>query len=130
MRAMLVASCLALLIAGCSTGEPSLADYASQAEQLLTAMNSKIDTLDAQIEEQGLTLANSREFWETKVEARTEFIAGLGALDPPDEAAEMHAAALSIVGRLKTADQAVAELIGSMETVFMAGTSAVWTWAG
>ena len=80
MRAMLVASCLALLIAGCSTGEPSLADYASQAEGLLTGMNRKIDTLEAQIQDQGETLANSREFWETKVEARTEFIEGLDSM--------------------------------------------------
>jgi hypothetical protein len=116
MSLVLLASCLALSFAGCGTGESSMSDYADQVEQLVTTMNTKIDTSEAQSEAQGFTLEATRQFWETKVEARSEFIAGLGEIDPPDDAEEMHTAALSIVGRLKAADEAVTDLLRSMTT--------------
>ena len=116
MRRLLLPICLAVLVAGCGNGELNLADYAGQAEQLLTAMNRRIDTLEAQFQTEGFTLDNTREFWETKVVARREFIAGMESIEPPEEAAEMHAAAIGIVSRLMTADEAVAQLVRSMET--------------
>ncbi len=116
MRSMSLAIALVLLVAGCGDGELSMADYATQVESLLTSMNGRIDALDVEERSQTSTLESARNFWETKVVARQEFIDGLESIEPPEEAAEMHGAALGLVTRLKDADEAVAELVGMMET--------------
>lgn len=115
MRSLLLVIGLTVLVAGCGSGEPSMADYGAQLEDLVTAMNRKIDTLDTEIRAQAPSLEITREFWDTKVVARREFIAGMEAIEPPEEAAEMHAAAIGIVDRLATADEAVAQLVRTME---------------
>ena len=116
MRGWLLALCVAVLVAGCGSDEVSLADYGAQLEDLVGSMNRRIDTLDAKERSEPSTLQSSRDFWETKVAARREFIAGMEAIEPPEDAAEMHTAAIGIVDRLATADEAVANLIGTMET--------------
>ena len=116
MRVQLVAVCIAVLVAGCGSGELSLADYGAQLEDLVGSMNREIDTLDVEMRAQVATLDDTRVFWETKVAARREFIAGMEALEPPKDAAEMHAAAIGIVDRLAAADEAVAQLVRTMKT--------------
>jgi hypothetical protein len=111
-----VAVCLALLVAGCGDGELTINEYATQVEGLITTMNRKIDTLDAEAVSQARTLEDARDFWEAKVAARRELIAGLEGVEPPQEAAEMHASAIGIISRLTAADEAVAERVEAMET--------------
>lgn len=115
MRSLVLAITLVLLVAGCGDGELSMTDYATQVESLLIAMNGRIDALDVEAGSQSSTLESTRIFWETKVVARREFIEGLESIEPPEEAEEMHGAALGIVSRLTDADEAVAELVGTME---------------
>ncbi len=116
MCGLVPAICLTLVLAGCGDGELTMNDYATQIEGLITTMNQEVDALDAEAISQTLTLEGVREFWEAKVKARQEFIDGLEAIEPPQDAAEMHASAIGIVSRLGAADKAVAELAGTMET--------------
>lgn len=116
MRGLLLAVCLVFLAAGCGSGELSMADYGAQLEDLVSAMNREIDTLDAELRVQGSTLESAREFWETKVVARRAFISEMQDLEPPADAAEMHAAAIGIIEGLAAADEGVAQLVASMET--------------
>jgi hypothetical protein len=116
IRGLLLAVCLAVLVAGCGGGELSMADYGDEIEDLLATMNGKIDALDVEERSGPSTLESTQTFWETKVVARREFIAGMESIEPPDEAADMHAAAIGIVDRLAAADEAVAQLVGTMET--------------
>ena len=115
-RGLVPAICVTLLVAGCGDGELTMNEYATQIEGLIATMNRKIDTLDAEIATHESTLEDATNFWEAKVAARRELIDGLEAIEPPQEAAEMHASAIGIVSRLTAADNAVAELAGTMET--------------
>lgn len=116
MRRFVLAICLTLLVAGCGDGELTMSEYATQIESLITTMNAKIDTLDAEITSQESTLEDAQDFWEAKLVARRELIAGFESIEPPQDAAEMHASAIAIVARLTDTDEAVAELVGTMET--------------
>jgi hypothetical protein len=116
VRRLVLVMVLALLVGTCGRSEISLSDYAAEAESLLTALNVKIDALDADAQSQSPTVQGAREFWDSKVEARRELIAGLEALEPPQDAAEMHATAVRIISRLASADEGVAQLIGTMES--------------
>lgn len=117
MRTLLLALCLVLLVVGCGNGELSMADYATQVEDLVAEMNRKIDKLDAEVRvREATTLEGYLNFWETKVLARRELVEGLQAIEPPEEAAEMHASAIGIVDRLAITDNAMAELVASMQT--------------
>ena len=115
-RSLVPAICVALLLAGCGDGELTMNEYATQIEGLIATMNRKVDALDAEAISQTMTMDDARDFWEAKVAARRELVDGLEAIEPPEEAAEMHASAIGIVGRLGAADNAVAELAGTMES--------------
>jgi len=116
MRTFVLTVCTTLVIASCGNGEITMNDYAAQVEELLTAMNSTVDALDADNAAQTPTVDDARAFWESKVAARRDFIDGLDSIEPPDEAVEMHAAATGIITRLAAADEAVADLVAAMET--------------
>lgn len=115
-RSLVPAICVALLLAGCGDGELTMNEYATQIEGLLATMNRKVDALDAEAISQTMTMDDARDFWEAKVAARRELVDGLEAIEPPQEAAEMHASAIGIVSRLSATDNAVAELAGTMES--------------
>lgn len=115
MRSFVLATCLVLVVAGCSNSELSMNDYAIEIERLIATMNEEIDALDAEALSQSLGVQRARDFWDSKVEARRELISGFEALEPPQDAAEMHASALRIMSRFAALDNDVAQLIGTME---------------
>lgn len=116
MRRFVIVICLALLVVGCGDSEPTMSEYATEVERLLLTMNGEIDALDAEIAGQTSTLEDVREFWGAKLAARREFVEGLESVEPPEEAVEMHKSALGIIKRLTAVDEAVAELVGTMES--------------
>lgn len=116
MRGLLLATCLAVLTTACGNSELSMSEYATEIEHLIATMNLEIDTLDAEALSQTLTVEGARDFWDSKVEARRELISGFEALEPPQDAAEMHASAVRVISRLAAADENVAQLVGSMDT--------------
>ena len=116
MRVLLV-----LLIAlGCTipacSGDSPVGEYADEVEGLVTAMNARIDFLDAQTEgsdDPGLIKWYATE----RVAARYAFLDGFAALVPPEEVTELHQAALVIMGRLAAAEAALGERIQGTESV-------------
>lgn len=110
------AICLALLAPGCGGGELTLGEYAEQLEVLVTTMNRKISVLDSDLESEPLTVEGTQSYFEEKVAARDELVAGFRAIEPPEEAAEMHAAALDIVAKLTNAERALAQQAEEIET--------------
>lgn len=111
-----IAAMSVLIIASCGGGELTMDEYATEAERRLRAMNVTIDALDAEAQSRPTTLEGSRDFWDSKVAARLELVTGLEAIEPPAIASDMHDSAVGIISRLAAADQAVAELVGRMET--------------
>jgi hypothetical protein len=101
----------------------SLADYADQVEALVTTQNARLDALDAELEGP-LDLDQVKRYAKERVEARSALVDGLGKLDPPEEVAELHTAALEIMGRVTEAESVLADRVLAMET--SAGIDAIW----
>jgi len=80
-------------------------------------VDQQIDALDATWDAQTHTVEGVRTYWDGRVHARAEFLKGLQALNPPDEAAELHGTVLDLFARLTAAEEALAVRVASFETV-------------
>jgi hypothetical protein len=112
----IVAICLAILLSGCGSGELTLGDYADELEVLVTTMNRKITVLDSDLESEPLTVEGTQNYFEEKIAARDELLEGFRAIEPPEEAADMHAAALDILAKLTNAERTLAQQADEIET--------------
>jgi hypothetical protein len=108
---------LGLVAAACGGGSLSLSEYNVQGTALVTVMEQRIYTLDAEWDSQARTVDRARSYWVRRLEARVEALEGLQALDPPAEIAELHATGLGLFSRLTTAEEALAARVASFENV-------------
>jgi hypothetical protein len=113
---LILAICLAILLPGCGSGEPTLGEYAEELEVLVTTMNRKITVLDSNLESEPLTVEGTQNYFEEKIAARDELLESFRAIEPPEEATDMHAAALDIVAKLTNAERALAQQADKIET--------------
>lgn len=117
LRCMWAGVCLALVITACGGGRLSLSEYNVQGTALVTVMEERIYTLDAEWDSQTQTVERARSYWDRRLEARVEALEGLQALDPPDEITELHETGLDLFSRLTDAEKALAIRVASFETV-------------
>ena len=101
----------------CGGGPLTLSEYGAQGEQLVIDVSQRVDALDAALESENRTVDSVRAYWNERVEARRDFSEGLEALEPPEEAAELHAVVVEIFNRLTVAEEALAARVTSLETV-------------
>ncbi len=123
MRLLALFATTALFIGACSSAM-SLGEYAEEGERLIETMNRRIDDGEAALVTDP-SLERARSYATDRVQARNDFLDAFVALDPPEEIAEFHAAALDILTRLATAEAALAELV--MEADSFEEASSVWT---
>ena len=123
-RTSTVALSLALVLVACGGGTLTLSEYGEQGEQLVIDVSQRVDALDAELESEDQTLDSVRAYWDRRVEARRDFSEGLEALEPPEEAAELHAIVVDIFNRLTVAEESLAARVASLETV--SGPSEWW----
>ena len=116
--------CLAVILAACGGGSLSLSEYGEQGEQLVIDVSQRVDALDATLESEDQTLESVQAYWDQRVQARTDFSEGLQALEPPEEAAELHAVVVDIFNRLTVAEETLAARVTSLET--MSGPAEWW----
>lgn len=114
MKQLFVIAALVCLLAQACSSDASLTVYAEEAESLVTTMNARIDELDAEIG--GSTdLADVQRYASERVVARKTFLDGISALDPPDDLAEFHTAAIDIIGRLVAAESVLNDRVQALE---------------
>lgn len=94
----------------------SLSEYAETVEELVDAMNSRLDAFDDRIAVQP-TVPLLQESIRDRIEARYEFVEQFGSLDPPDEVEELHALALDIMSRLADAEARLGEMAEAAQSV-------------
>jgi hypothetical protein len=116
-RTSTVALSLALVLVACGGGTLTLSEYGEQGEQLVVDVSQRVDALDAELESEDQTLESVRAYWDQRVEARKDFSEGLEALEPPEEATELHAIVVDIFNRLTVAEGSLAARVTSLETV-------------
>lgn len=97
----------------------SLEDYSAEVEVLVEAMNRDVDAAAATLDGAGVTTEQVAQAFKARSLTRATFLDALEGLEPPEEAAELHAAALDIVERLREAEGAVSVRAAS----FPAGTA-------
>jgi len=121
-RLSLLISVLLVASAACSGG-PSLPEYAEEVEALVSTMNAQLDELDADVEGKQ-DLPAVRLYARERVDARTDFLDGMRALEPPDEVADLHTVALGIMERLVEAETALADRVMTLESTD--GIDSIW----
>ena len=104
--------CLALGVAGCGGGAPTLADYAAEVEPAVSEMRIRIIATDDALTQPVSSLAEMEGIWRERAAAREAFLRGFETIDPPDVAAEVHSAADEILRRLADAETLVADEVG------------------
>lgn len=124
MRRIAVTTALiAIGLAACSGGL-TLTEYAARLESALAAMNARIDALDLELEE-ATSVDEAGRLWAERVAAREALVEEFEALDPPEQAAELHEAALDILRRLTAAEAAMGVKAAEYEDVFDLGAE-IW----
>jgi hypothetical protein len=116
-RISTVALSLALALAACGGGTLTLSEYGEQGEQLVIEVSERVDASDAELESEDQTVDSVQAYWDERVQARRDFSEGLEALEPPEEAAELHAIVVEIFNRLTAAEESLAARVTSLETV-------------
>jgi hypothetical protein len=104
-----------VVIATACGGGPTLGEYAEELESLVVTMNAHLDQLDAGLETTP-DMEAVRSYARERVEIRSDFLAALSALDPPDDVAELHVVAVGIMERLTAAESALADRVMSMDS--------------
>jgi hypothetical protein len=117
MRIAATIACLALILVACGGGTLTITEYAAQAEELVTTARLTIETLDAELDSQILTVDGVRTYWDRRMEAREEFLEGLQAFDPPDEAVDLHGVVVELLSKLNAAEKALSVRVATFETV-------------
>lgn len=108
---------LGIVLVGCGGSSLTVAEYAAEAEDLVTEMEAGFASLDAEWESQEPRVEGAHAYWEGRLEVRADFLEGVSALDPPERIADQHDAALDVFGRITAADEALASRVAPFETV-------------
>jgi hypothetical protein len=116
LRCVWVGVCLVFAVAACGGGDLSLAEYNEQGMALVSVMEERLNTLDAEWDSQPATVESARTYWEHRMEAYATAIEGLQGLDPPGEAAELHRKGMELFSKFVAAEGALAVLVASFET--------------
>ena len=119
------AAWLAFTLVACGAGSLTLSEYAAEVEALVAEMETGFGSIDADWEAQTPTLQGAEEYWERRLDIRTDFLAGVEALDPPEEIISQHTTALDLFGRITAADEALAAHVATLETL-----TEHWEWVG
>lgn len=117
MRHVWAVTCLAVILVACGGGSLTVSEYAEQAEDLVAVLEARFESLDTEWESQAPTVDGARSYWDRRLAVRAEFLKGVRALDPPEELADLHAAALDVFSRISAADEALAARVATFETL-------------
>jgi len=108
---------LTVVLAACGGGTLTPSEYAEQAERLVAEMTSQFASLDAEWESQVPTVDGARDYWERRLEIRTEFLEGVRDLKASEGVAAQHEAALDVFERITAADEALAARAATFDSV-------------
>jgi len=117
VRRMWAWICVIVVLAACGGGTLTPSEYAEQAERLVAEMTSQFASLDAEWESQVPTVDGARDYWEQRLEIRTEFLEGVRGLKASEGVAAQHSAALDVFERITAADEALAARVATFDSV-------------
>lgn len=121
-RGLLIVAAVALLAPSCSSSM-SLTEYATEGEALILDMNRRLNELYAEAREVD-SLEGTKRYIADRVQLRHDFLDSLRELSPPDDAAELHEAAIAAIDRLASAEAALSDRVQHIDTYI--SVDAIW----
>ena len=106
---------LAILVTGCGGG-PTVAEYADEVEALVTTMNAGLDRIDKELDT-AEDLEQIQASVQRRILVRSEFVAGLRDLEPPDDLVDLHGSAIEIMANVADAESAMADRVMAWESI-------------
>ena len=116
-RLLLISACLVLTMAGCGDDAPTVSEYAAEVEQLVAGMEVSFKAIDEEWESQPPSIDRAREYWDSRLRIRYDFLESITALRVPESVAEMHQSSLDVFSRITAADVALQERVASLDSI-------------
>jgi len=114
---ILLLACLFWLLIGCGAGTPTVSEYAGEVEELVAAMETRFLLLDDGWESKPPSRDGALDYWDERLVIRKDFLAGIKALEAPNEVQEMHEASIELFERITNADEAIAVRVAALDAV-------------
>ena len=106
-----------MTIAGCGDDAPTVSEYAAEVEQLVAGMVVGFEAIDEEWESQPPSVDRAREYWDSRLRIRYDFLESIKALRVPESVTEMHESSLDVFGRITAADEALQERVASLDSI-------------
>jgi hypothetical protein len=113
---------IAVLASSCAS-EISLPEYAEEVEALVSTMNARLDELDAELVDTA-DLNSVKEYARERVKARTVFLSGMKELDAPEAVVDLHAEAISIMGRVVETEGTLSDMVQDLNS--LSDVDSIW----
>lgn len=107
MREILLGFCLATVVAGCGSNELTLSEYAAEVEALVAEMESRFVSIDTEWLGGPPSVDRAAEYWEDRLEIRSDFLDAIEELDPPEDIDAMHTQSIDLFSKITQADVAL-----------------------
>ena len=106
-----------VVVAGCGGDRLTLTEFGEETEGLVAVMAAELGALDSEMESLATSVDGTKSYWDRRMQIRAGFLDDLRALEPPDEAVELHVIVIDVFGRLVDAEQALADSVVGSGTV-------------
>ena len=116
VAACVVLSLVMMLAVGCDSAQ-SASEYAAELGAVATELDVKLDTEWDEFFAQPATVDGTVAFLETRVEGYATAVEGFGALRPPPELEEIHAAIMEFMNSLLEAERERAAFAATIDSV-------------
>lgn len=114
-----------LTLGACGSSETSLSEYATELETLVAQMNARLDLGTEALDTETPTVELIRTWADDRMVARNEFLTALKDLAPPEEAADLAAAAVETISALVEAEQQMVDEIQRIDE--LAALQQIWS---
>ena len=116
----LLLTVVTLTIVGSACGEPglTLGEYSTEIAELINGIDSRLDARAAALGAEPPDLAATLGYFEARVTEYEELVAAVEAIDPPVQAADLHATLRDLLNRLLAGEKTRADFaatIGSLD---------------
>lgn len=111
---MVVLGSLVLVACG---GTLTLSEYSNEVAALVEALDSRLDAEAGEYFSGPPSVEGLREYLAIRVDGYRDAVAGLDAIDPPEQVADLHTTFAEIMGNLLVAEEARAAFAGTVDSV-------------
>lgn len=106
-----------LVLGACGADSLTLSEYSSEIAELINGVDGRLDAHADELFSSPASVEATRAYLEDRVAGYNELVDGVDTLNPPEEAADLHAALGEILGRLLIAEEARAAFAATVDSI-------------